>query len=318
MQFLHDGGLGKVFLARGLCYKQRDSIGLCGADQPIPKGLDYNLWCGPASDAPPHRNTKKFGPIHYEWHWFWEYGNGDIGNQGVHQMDIAAWGLNLQEAPTQIQCIGGRLGYKDDGQTPNTQVALFKCPDGAEVIFEVRGLPSVSPLPSMPKEGVCNIFYGTEGMMVCSASYGKVKVTAPDGSPIEMPAYDTGAGGNHFAQFVRAIKSRKLDYAAGEAAAGHVSATMCHMANISYRTGTVAPFNRETGAFGDDKAALATVQRLEQHLQHNKVKLEETNYMVGSALTFDPKTERFTNNEAANKYLTREYRSPFVVPDHVV
>src|SRR5215203_1064070 len=94
MQFLHDGHLGEIFLARGLCYKKRPSLGLCGGPQPIPEGLDYNLWCGPAPDAPPHRNTKQYGPIHYEWHWFWDYGNGDIGNQGVHQMDIAAWGLD--------------------------------------------------------------------------------------------------------------------------------------------------------------------------------------------------------------------------------
>jgi predicted dehydrogenase len=314
MRFLHEGGLGKVFLARGLCYKARPSIGLCGADQPIPAGLDYNLWCGPASDAPPHRNTKKYGPIHYEWHWFWEYGNGDIGNQGVHQMDICAWGLDKHELPKSVQCIGGRLGYEDDGQTPNTQVAVLKF-DDAEVIFEVRGLET-KPIRGA-KKGVCNVFYGTEGSLVVN-DYGSCTAYAPNGDVIAMPDYaDLNATGNHFTSFIKALRAKKLEYHQGECAAGHVAAGMCHMANISYRLGEKVPFNSERKAFGDDRAAYATLERLEQHLKDNKLDLEETDYVLGPELQFDTKAEKFTNNPKANEMLTRNYRAPFVVPDHV-
>ena len=309
MTFLHDGHLGKVFLARGLCYKNRKSLGLVDGDQAIPESVDYDLWSGPSPIVPLHRKA-----LHYDWHWFWNTGNGDIGNQGVHQMDICCWGLNRRDIASRVQCIGGRLGYTDDAETPNTQIALFDYDDGAQVIFEVRGLES-QPVPGA-KSGVCNVFYGTEGTLVVNG-YDNCSAYAPDGSPIEMPKYNHGATGNHFTSFIKAIRSRKLDYAAGEAEAGHVSSAMCHLANISYRTGTKTPFNASTKAFGDDKAAHATLLRLESHLCANGLRVEETDYMLGASLNFDSKAERFTNNEAANRLLTREYRAPFVVPDHV-
>jgi predicted dehydrogenase len=311
MRFLHEGGLGKVFLARGLCYKRRKSIGQVDGEQPIPEGLDYDLWCGPAPMTPLHRER-----LHYDWHWIWDTGNGDLGNQGVHQMDIAAWGLNKMHLPSRVQCIGGRLGYVDDGQTFNTQIALFGYDDDdTQVIFEVRGLET-KPMRGT-KDGVCNVFYGTEGTMVCSSSYGKVSVIAPDGSPIEMPNYDLGPGGNHFTNFIKAIKSRKLSYHEGEAEAGHVSSGMCHMANISNKLGAKARFEKGSKTFGDNVAAQASVERMKKHLEDNKLKLEETEYLLGPELKFDPKAERFVDNAEANKHLTREYREPFVVPDKV-
>jgi predicted dehydrogenase len=307
MKFLHDGGLGRIFLARGLCYKNRKSIGRVTGEQQVPKTVDYDLWCGPAPVSPLYRKR-----LHYNWHWFWDTGNGDIGNQGVHQMDICAWGLNKRELPKRVQCIGGRFGYVDDGQTPNTQVAVLDY-DDAQVIFEVRGLSS-KPIPGS-KSGVCNVFYGTEGTLVVD-SYNDCTAYAPDGKKIEMPEYQ-GATNNHFTSYIKAIKSRKLDYHQGECEAGHVASAMCHMANISYRMGSKVPFNAETKAFGDDRAAHATLARLEQHLSGNGLKLEETDYVLGPSLQFDPRAERFVNNDDANKWLTRDYRAPFAVPDHV-
>jgi predicted dehydrogenase len=309
MRFLHEGGLGKVFLARGLCYKKRPSLGQVGSDQPIPSSVNYDLWCGPAPMTPLHRKS-----LHYDWHWFWETGNGDIGNQGVHQMDICAWGLNKTELPTRVQCIGGRLGYEDDGETPNTQVAVLNY-DDAEVIFEVRGLPS-KPVPGA-KAGVCNVFYGTEGTLVVN-SYSDCTAYAPDGTKIKMPEYsDLSAPGNHFTQFIKSVRSRKLDYHNGDVLAGHVSSAMCHMANISYLLGEEVPFSAKKQAFGDDRAAYATLARLQEHLKDNKLTPEETEYMLGPALEFDATNEKFVGNDAANKMLSRDYREPFVVPDHV-
>jgi predicted dehydrogenase len=309
MQFIHDGHLGKVFLARGLCYKKRPSIGRVAADQVIPESVDYDLWCGPAPKNPLHRQK-----LHYDWHWMWDTGNGDLGNQGVHQMDIAMWGLDKHQIANRVQCVGGRLGYVDDGETPNTQLCLFDYDDGAQIIFEVRGLES-APVPGA-KKGVCNVFYGTEGTLVVN-DYGSCTAYAPNGTEIPMPAYDTGAPGNHFTTYLKALRTRKLNYHEGEAEAGHVASSMCHLANISYKMGQKVPFNASTKAFGDDKAAAASFMRLEQHLCSNGLALEDTEYTLGADLQFDPKAERFTNNDAANRLLTREYRAPFVVPDRV-
>src|SRR5262245_5195498 len=134
IQFLKDGKLGKIKLARGLCYNPRPSIGHT-EDSPVPAGIDYNLWLGPAPDRP--FNTTRF---FYNWHWFWDYGNGDLGNQGIHQMDIARWGLGRNELPKKVISVGGRFGYKDDGETANSQIVAYDYGDGPQIIFEVRGL----------------------------------------------------------------------------------------------------------------------------------------------------------------------------------
>jgi predicted dehydrogenase len=132
------GNLGKIKVSRGLCYKRRRSIGKVNGPQPIPEGIDYNLWCGPAPMEPLMRKN-----LHYDWHWVWSTGNGDIGNQGIHQMDIARWFLGESALAPRVVSVGGRLGYIDDGETPNTQIAFFDYP-AAPLIFEVRGLPERS------------------------------------------------------------------------------------------------------------------------------------------------------------------------------
>ena len=135
IEWVRAGNLGKIVIARGLCYKPRASIGKVDGPQPPPAGVDYDLWCGPAPKAPIHRQH-----FHYDWHWFWDYGNGDVGNQGIHQMDIARWFLGEPELSPRVWGIGGRLGYEDDGETPNTLIAYHDY-EKAPLIFEVRGLP---------------------------------------------------------------------------------------------------------------------------------------------------------------------------------
>src|SRR5256712_5304220 len=136
-QKLREGVIGDVYMARGLCFKWRDTIGK-KPDGTVPQGVDYDLWLGPAPARPFNPNR-----FHYNWHWNWDYGNGDIGNQGIHEMDVARWGLGKSEAPRKVISIGGRFGYQDDGQTPNTQIALFDYGDSL-LIFEVRGVPTAS------------------------------------------------------------------------------------------------------------------------------------------------------------------------------
>src|SRR5437899_7473281 len=150
VEFLHSGNVGKVKLARAFCYKLRPSIKKTDGPQPIPSTVDYDLWCGPAPLEPLMRKR-----LHYDWHWFWNYGNGDLGNQGIHEMDKARWGLGKNTLPNSVVSVGGRFGYIDDGETANTQICVFDYGD-CELIFEVRGLPTKDLLGAK----VGNVFYG--------------------------------------------------------------------------------------------------------------------------------------------------------------
>ena len=156
MAYLHEGNLGKITLARGLCYKRRPSIGKVDGPQDPPPTVDYDLWCGPAEKLPIMR--KRF---HYDWHWQWNTGNGDLGNQGIHEMDKARWGLNKQVFPQTVLGLGGRFGYEDDGNTPNTELVFMDYGD-CKLIFEVRGLET----PDLKGAKVGNLYYGEKGYMV--------------------------------------------------------------------------------------------------------------------------------------------------------
>jgi predicted dehydrogenase len=302
IDFLHSGKLGKLKVARGLCYKPRGSIGKVSGPQPTPKTVDYDLWCGPAPKSPLMRKH-----LHYDWHWIWDTGNGDLGNQGIHQMDICRWGLQKNELARSVISVGGRFGYIDDGQTANTQICVFDYGD-SELIFEVRGLKT----DDFKGARVGNVFHCTEGYLVCPGYGGGVAYT-PDGTVMEK----FNAGGDHYANFVQAVRSRDASLLNADILEGHLSSALCHLGNISYRLGTLQPFNKKTKAFGDDKNAYETLARMEQHLKADGIPLDDTNYLVGPRLEVDPRTEIFTNNTAANAYLTRDYRKPFVVPETV-
>ncbi len=298
MQFLHEGKLGKISVARGLCYKSRPSIGKVQADQPVPKTVDYDLWCGPAPKVPLHRFK-----LHYDWHWQWNYGNGDLGNQGIHQMDVARWGLGKHQLASAVISVGGRFGYLDDGETANTQVCVFDYGD-CELIFEVRGLSTKKLLDV----GVGNIFYGSEGYLVCPG-YDTAIAFRPDGEVLRK----FGGGADHYANFVKAVRSRRVEDLNADILEGHLSSALCHLGNISYRLGSDQPFNKKTGALGDDKAAAETLARMEDHLRDNQIKLDDTSYRLGRRLAVDPQTESFPGDTVASALLTREYRKGFEV-----
>jgi predicted dehydrogenase len=308
IRYVHEGKIGKVTVARGMCYKNRPSIGLCGGPQKPPEGMDYNLWTGPAPLKPPHRNTDR-GTVHYHWHWIWDYGNGDLGNQGIHQMDVARWALGKDRLPDSVLGLGGRFGYKDDGETPNTHIMFCDYGD-SQLIFETRGLPKDNRYRDA---GVGNVFHGTEGYVVMTA-YTRGAAFDLDGKMIEK--FD--GGGDHFGNFLNAIRSGKHTDLAADVLEGHLSSALCHLGNISYLVGEEVPFSRQSKAFGDNKEAFETFARMQDHLKANDVPLENTKYRLGKKLLIDPKTETFTNDDKANALLTREYREPFVVPARVV
>jgi predicted dehydrogenase len=312
--WLHEGHLGKIIRARGLCYKRRESIGKTTGPQPIPETVNYDLWCGPAPVDPPRRNSKKNGAIHYEWHWFWEYGNGDIGNQGIHQMDIARWALGEKEISPRVLSIGGRLGYDDDGKTPNTQI-VFHDYKKAPLIFEVRGLPASSNSNKMDEYHGASIgvVIDCEGGSIVIPSYTKAIVRDKDGKEIKI--YEEG--GDHFANFLQAVRSRKVSDLHEDIAEGHVSAALCHTGNISYRLGIPLSPEALGNATETNNDLAESLARMEAHLGANQVDLHQTPLTIGAALNFDPKTERFIDNGQANHLLTREYRAHFVVPEKV-
>jgi predicted dehydrogenase len=324
------GNLGKLLWARGTCYKRRPSIGKVDAPTPWPAGIDQDLWFGPAQVKPLMRKK-----LHYDWHWVWDTGNGDLGNQGIHQMDIARWFMGEQALSPKIWSVGGRLGYIDDGETPNTMFAIHEY-EKAQLIFEVRGLPS-KPATGGEKESM-DTYRGNNGVGV---------YVQYEGGHIEVPSY-TGCGafdkdgkivkrfGNfkgpkdapdsakpdasehddsHHLNWSKAIRSRKPGELNAEILDGHLSSALCHTANISYLLGK----KQEPGAILEkvkaNKEAADSYERMVEHLAKNGVDIAKDHLTVGEFLTMDPKTEKFIGNAAADKLLTREYRKPYVVPD---
>lgn len=278
MQFLHDGGIGEVYMARGTCFKPRDSFGVA-PDSEVPEGVHYDLWLGPAQYYP--YNEKKF---HYNWHWHWATGNGDIGNQGPHQFDIARWGLNKSEHPVRVQSMGGYFKFGPDQcsqETANTQMATFEYADGKILQFEVRGLYTGGEAPLEVKIG--NLFYGTEGWMEVRGGtwrtyLGRKNEPGPSSENEEVQGQALGylaapGGGGHYKNFIAALRSGKHNDLTCDIEEGHLSSCLPHFANISYR--------------------------------------------LGRQLRIDGEREAFVNDKKADKLLTRSYRPPYVVPKEV-
>ena len=246
MDFLHSGKLGKLYMAKGLCYKPRGSIGI-KPDAPVPAGVDYNLWLGPAPERPFNPNR-----FHYNWHWFWDYGNGDLGNQGIHQMDLARWGLNKNEFPKTVMASGGRYGYVDDGQTPNTELVAFEF-DDVELQFEVRGLYTNDEA----RVKVGDIFYGSEGVLAINSYTDWYTLLGPKGEPGPKGS----GGGNHWANFIGAVKSRDASKLNAGIEQGHLSSAYCHLGNIAYRLGRKLHINPSSESFLNDTEADAMLTR---------------------------------------------------------
>jgi predicted dehydrogenase len=267
----------------------------------VPAGVDYKIWLGPAPEAPLTRPK-----LHYDWHWQWAYGNGDLGNQGIHQMDIARWGLGVNDVGSGVVSYGGRLGYIDAGETANTQVSIHQFGD-KRLVFEVRGLET------RPYKGanVGVIFVGTKGYVVLT-SYTKGAAFTPDGKLIDT---FTG-GGNHFDNFIKAVRSRKKEDLNADIEEGHLSSALCHLGNISYRLGSDVSLEAAGDRLTGEKESAETFERFAAHLKDNKLDPAKTRIRFGAKLAVDGRKETFTGtmSEKANLMLTREYRKGFEVP----
>jgi len=302
IKWLHEGNLGKITLARGLCYKSRPSIGKSDAPTPIPPSINYDLWCGPAPADPLTRKK-----LHYDWHWVWATGSGDLGNQGIHQMDIARWVLREDHLSPRVFSVGGRLAYIDDGETPNTQFVFHDYP-AAPLIFEVRGLKT----PKYRGAGV-GVVIDCEGGSMVIPSYSTA--TAFDKDDKEIKKWS--GGGSHHGNWIKAVRSRKSSDLNADILQGHLSSALCHTGNISYRLGATDSPDAIKEKLKSDKSALETFDRMASHLADNQVDLTLTKATLGAFLKMDPNTERFLDNDKANALLTRNYRKPYVVPETV-
>jgi predicted dehydrogenase len=301
--YVQSGKLGKVNLARGLCYKRRETIGKVAAPLPPPAGIDYDMWLGPA----PARKDVPREKFHYDWHWQWDYGNGDIGNQGAHEMDKARWGLGKTTLPTSVTSLGGRYGYDDDGQTPNSMMSYFDYGD-SQLVFETRGLESKDLLGAK----VGNIFYGSEGYAV-STNYSSGTIFDLQGN--KVVSFDGGA--DHMANFLTAVRSRKVSDLTCDIEEGHLSAALCHLANISYRLGTAQPLGAKPSALAPFRDAEESFVRFEKHLADNGITPDKAKLFLGRGLSVEPAKEAFVSaGSDAEGLLSRDYRPGYVVPSH--
>jgi predicted dehydrogenase len=281
---LHDASIGEVYLARGLCFKWRDTIGHA-PQEPVPAGVHYDLWTGPAPLKPFTRNR-----FHYNWHWIWDTGNGDLGNQGIHQVDVARWGLGVK-FPDRISAVGGHFMFDDDQQTPNTLNCAFEfdLPDGKRKMMEFEVRHWISNNEAGIGRGdlvagkhrffgnhntIGNVFYGSNGYLATgdedAVSYetwlGKDEKSGPHGH----------GGGDHFGNFIDCVRSRKKQDLNAPIEEGYISASLVHLANTSYR--------------------------------------------LCRSLRFDPATQQVIGDDEANRLLRdgdRGYRTPFEVPENL-
>jgi predicted dehydrogenase len=238
--YLQSGKLGKVRMAKAINSQLRGPIGR-KADAEVPPNVNYDLWLGPARERPFNPNR-----FHYNWHWFWDYGTGDAGNDGIHQIDIARWGLGVG-MPKAVSCSGGQLFYQDDHETPDTQIATFEY-DDAYLMFEMR---LWTPYPHEGHDNG-NIFYADNGRM--SIGRRGWQVTFKDGKA--GPGGPRG-GRSHTANFIKAVRSRKPSDLNADVEVGHCSAALCHLANIATRIGRRLRFDTEQERFIGDAEANA-------------------------------------------------------------
>jgi predicted dehydrogenase len=312
VEYVKQGNLGSIKLVRAISYNLRESIGKVDGPQAVPASVDYNLFQGPAPLVPLMRKN-----LHYDWHWFWDTGTGEVGNLGAHNVDESRWVIGQQKIAPRAISIGGRIGMDDDGQTTNTQITFFDYKP-VPIIYEVRGLPR--------RKGVraADHYRGTSfGTVVyCERGYfrgGRGGGWVYDNNHRKVKQFPGDGGTGHQANFIKAMRSRKVGDLRADILEGHISAALCHMANISYRLARRESVDKIRDAISENSVLAESFDRAVRHLKANEVDLQREPIAIGPSLTFDETSEKFVgeSSDRANMLVRRDYREPFVVPERV-
>ena len=312
---LQGGELGAIRFAHALVYRPRDGIGKVDAPTPPPTGLNYDLWCGPTANKPLNRKQ-----LHYEWHWFWDTGNGEMGNNGIHVIDICRWGLKQDRTPPRALSIGGRFAFDDCGETANTHIAFFDY-QPAPLICEIRNV-----IGGKDKAAVGKFRGRDKGILIdCEGGYFAGDSSGGaiyDRQGKEIQKLDGGDTFKdlemaHLSAFLAGVRSRKASDLAAESIEGHRSTACCHMANVSHRLGKQASPEAIKAAVSGNAELGDAFDRCREYLRENGVDLEANPATLGPWVTLDPDKGRFTGDfaDAANQLSRREYRKPYVVPE---
>jgi predicted dehydrogenase len=298
------GKFGKLKISYGYCCKRRGSIGRKPISDP-PANLDWNIWRGPAVIDEFHANY-----VHYNWHWFWKTGNGDLNNQGTHQLDIARWALDKELThPVKAMAIGGRFQWNDQGETPNTMLGIAEYANGQQVFFNVRNVD----YPGYENQ-VENEYYFEDGGRIVRGKYYSAGST--EGETLNIEPGRVTPGGN-WAAFITACREGKPELANGNVYDAHYGCVLGHLMNNSYRLGEKVPFNAKAGRFGDNKDAAEHFLKLHEVMRDGVgVPEDGAEYTVGPWITFDPATETHVGDFAteANALLKDANRPGFEIP----
>jgi hypothetical protein len=309
--------LGEMQWIHALWYASRGQIGKVSGPTPIPDYVDYDVWCGPRPKTPLMRKK-----LHYDWHWVWDYGNGDMGNRVIHNIDDVHHVVRMNgDVPTRYMAVGGRFGYDDDANTPNTELIVmqWKVP----IIATSRNLPLVHPKTG--KKAGTSVYrrlgksFRFTNIVKCEGGFfavtrGGGKVYDNDGNTIKN--LKGNGGGGHMKNFLDAVKSRRKEDLRAEAEQGHLGCIMLHAGQVSYRVGKASSTSDVDRAVGGIEEAEAAWKDTREHLERNGIDLGKSQPILGPWLTFDPKAERFTgeNADAANALVKEEYRAEFGIP----
>ncbi len=314
-QYLRSGQLGAIRWARAIVYRPRTGIGKVAQPTRVPATVDFDLWCGPAPKGPLMRKQ-----LHYDWHWFWATGNGEVGNNGIHVIDVCRWALGQDQPAPRAIGIGGRFAFDDDGETPNTLVAFLDYRP-APIICEIRNVyvPKKSSSIGTYRDRTGGIVIECEGGYLAGDSGGttvfdkqgkKIKNILEERLP-EFPDSD------HIANFLAATRSRHAGELHADVLEGHRSTACCHMVNISYRLGKRLPPGEIMETIKGNAELSDAFQRCREYLQAHNIDLAATQAVAGPWVTLDGKQERFVGEFApqANELAHRVYRQPFAVPE---
>ena len=298
---LEIGELGKLQVVWTSLDRKRESIGRVSGPQPVPASVNYDLWLGPAPQAELMRKQ-----LHYDWHWDWATGTGELGNNGIYQLNEVRLAIGQKTLPRRVLSLGGRFTFDDDGQTPNSQLALFQYEPGPLVIFELRNLPSDKGPKSISRRIKCQ--------------RGEAPLPKPSGQPGDSGGFTAHKG--HLFNFISAVRSRKVSDLRADIFEGHLSTALVHMANASYRVGGSHSADEARQAIKDlGSEAVETLGRFQEHLAANGVDFSKSQFTLGPWLEMDAEKEEFIGTSdvvsRANQLLRGSYRKPFVVPEQV-